>query len=156
MNLTVLRLPRLADGVRLVLTLIWLTAGPQLMAAEPVRLTATVLMASHQGSDYDLDNDAFRDRLIQLFSYSHYRQLDARVLTLPKAERVRLALPEGYELILTLQGIEKTRILTQAVIRKGHKAYVDTILAILSPGVAFLGGPPVEGGTLIIVLETGY
>ena len=32
--------------------------------------------------------------------------------------------------------------------------YLDTVLAILKPGVVFLGGPPVQKGVLIIVLET--
>ena len=120
------------------------------------RVIATVLVASNEGNDFNLVNDAHRDQLIDLFSYTNYQQLEAVSLHLPKAERVKLALPEGYELMLTLQHVEKSRILTQALIRKGGKAHVDTVLAILSPGVAFLGGPPVKEGTLIIVLETGY
>ncbi len=123
---------------------------------EGVRVTATVLVASNQGSDFDLDNDAYRDELINLFSYTSYRQLKAEVSYLKKAERVKQALPEGYELILTLQGEEKGRILVQAVIRKGNQQYVDTVLAILRPGVVFVGGPPVVEGALIIVLETGF
>ena len=125
-------------------------------AAEPVRVNAAVLVASNEGSDFDLDNDAYRDRLIQLFSNTHYRQLDVKSLELSKSKRVKLKLPEGYELVLTLQDREKKRILAQAVIRKGNQSYVDTVLAMASPGVAFLGGPPVEGGTLIIVLESGF
>jgi len=125
-------------------------------AESTVRVNATVLIASNEGSDFDLDNDVFRDDLIELFSYSAYRQIDVSSLDLKRAERVKLDITGGYELMLTLQGEEKDRILIQAVIRKDGKPYVDTILSVLSPGVAFLGGPEVFEGTLIIVLETGF
>ena len=129
---------------------------PQVQAEETVRVHATVVVASNEGSDFNLDNDAYRDQLIKLFSYSAYHQTHHLMVELKKAERARVELPEGYELVLTLQGSEKGRVLVQALIRKGDRQYVDTILSILRPGVVFLGGPPVEKGALIIVLETGF
>ena len=128
---------------------------PSLRAAGPVRVHVTVLTASNEGSDFNLDNDEYRDQLIQLFSYSSYNQSGMFFVDLEKAGRQKSNLPEGYELVLTLQGEEDGRVLVQAVIRRGNQQYVDTVLSILRPGVVFLGGPPVEGGSLIIVLETG-
>lgn len=125
-----------------------------LHAEGPVRVHVTVLVASNEGSDFNLDNDAYRDELIQLFSYSAYRQSQQFIADLKKADRFRADLPDGYELVLTLQGEEKERALVEALIRKENKQYVNTVLSILKPGVVFLGGPPVTGGVLIIVLET--
>lgn len=125
-------------------------------ADKPERVTATVVVASNEGGDYDLDNDAYRDQMIQLFSYSSYHQLEQYPTDLLKSERSKIELPEGYELILTLQNVEKGRILVQAVIRKGNQQYLDTVVSILKPGVVFLGGPPVSKGVLIIVLETRF
>ena len=125
-----------------------------LHAEGSVRVHVTVLVASNEGSDFNLDNDAYRDELIRLFSYSAYHQSEQFIADLKKADRYRADLPDGYELVLTLQGEEKERALVEALIRKENKQYVNTVLSILKPGVVFLGGPPVKDGILIIVLET--
>ena len=129
--------------------------NPPVSAAEPVRVTITVLTASNEGSDFNLDNDEYRDQLIKLFSYSSYEQSERFLVDLEKGVRQKMALAEGYELMLTLQGAENGRVLVQALIRKDGQQYVDTVLSILRPGVVFLGGPPAGSGSLIIVLETG-
>ena len=120
------------------------------------RMRVTILIASNQGSDYDLVNDAYRDQLIKLFSYSSYHETGSFFRNLKKAEREKVDLPEGYELVLTLQGKEKDRVFVQALIRKQGTQYVDTVLSILKPGVVFLGGPQVAVGSLIIILEAGF
>jgi len=122
--------------------------------ADPTeRMVVTILQASNEGSDFDLDNDDFRDQLIQLFSYTAYQQKDQVQVHLQRAQRQKISLPYGYELLLNLQGVEEKRLMVQAVIRKGNTAYVDTVLAILKPGVVFVGGPPSNGGVLILVIE---
>ncbi len=134
--------------------LVLLSFVPSTYAQQTAPLHVTVLVASRQGSDFDLDNDAYRDQLIQLFSYSSYHQKKELRADLKKGERTVVPLPDGYELVLTLQDQEKGRIFIQALIRKGRDQYVDSVLSILTPGVVFLGGPAVQGGTLIIVLES--
>ena len=116
-------------------------------------LVITVITASNEGADFDLDNDAFRDQLIQLFSYSSYKQVDQFRTPLAKAERNKFSLTGGYELVLTLQNDEGDRILVEALIRQGGTQYVNTVLSIMKEGVVFLGGPPTEDGALILVLE---
>ncbi len=126
-------------------------------AEEETRVTVTVISASNQGKDFNLVNDAYRDELINLFSYSSYSQLTNFAAGLKKSERQRFNLPDDYELILTLQKIENGRVMVQAIIRKENKQYINTVLSILKPGVVFLGGPTLPGGSaLIIVLETGF
>ncbi len=128
-----------------------------ILGEESARVHVTILKASNVGNDFNMVNDAFRDELIKLFSYSAYSQVEDLLVDLSKAERKHTALPEGYELILTLQGIEKGRVLVQAIIRKDNKQYVDTILSILKPGVVFVGGPRLsDSSDLIIVLEIGF
>ncbi len=133
-----------------------LLVNPSARAEESARLRIGILIASNEGNEYDLDNDAYRDQLIQLFSYTSYHQTGSFLKSLKKSKREKIKLSEGYELILTLQGTEKGRISVQAVIRKGKQQYVDTVLSILKPGVVFVGGPPVAVGSLIIILETGF
>jgi len=126
----------------------------QLQAAE--RINLTYIVASNEGTDIDLDNDAYRDEMIRLFSYSSYRQLDQRAVELESQQPQTVSIPEGYELVLTVRESQPERNTVQAVIRKGGQTYVDTVLTLVKPGVFFLGGPPAEKGALIIVLEMGF
>ncbi len=128
----------------------------QAFAKYAVPIHVTVLVASNEGSDFNLVNDAYRDQLINLFSYKSYQQKDDIKIHLQKSKREKIQLPDGYEMILTLQGVEKDRVLVQAIIRKNGQQYVYTVLSLLRPGVVFLGGPPAENGSLIIVLETSF
>ena len=126
---------------------------PVLHAKGSQNLMVTVLTASNNGSDFNLENDQYRDRLIQLFSYRSYNQIDKLNVTLNKAERKLVQLTDGYELVLTLQDEEKDRIVVQALIRKEGMQYVSTVLSILKDGVVFVGGPNTPQGALILVLE---
>jgi hypothetical protein len=129
---------------------------PVQAAEEPLRLISTVIIASNEGSDFNLDNDIYRDKLLQLFSYSAYEQVD-QFETLPtKGKRHVESLPEGYELVLTLQKNESERVTFQAVIRKERVIFLDTVLSMTKPGVVFVGGPSIGEGDLILVIEAGY
>ena len=125
-------------------------------AQEAERITGTVLIASNVGTDIEIDNDDYRDQLIELFSYSSYRQEDSFVLNLERGKSSKVVLPSGYDLKLAFQGLEEDRALVQAVIRKEGRNYVHTVLSIQKPGVVFLGGPPTADGVLILVLEAGF
>jgi hypothetical protein len=128
-----------------------------LNAAEAlVQVHMSLIVASNEGSDFNLVNDEYRDQLLQLFSYTSYNQLDDKLAHLELSQPQTLELPDGYQLTLTLQNIEKGRVLMKAEIKKEGKQYLDTVVSILRPGVVFLGGPSAQGGTLIIVLETGF
>lgn len=125
-------------------------------AEESTRVIVTVIRASNDGSDFDLENDAYRDELIQLFSYTFYKQLNRVSVDLKGMGSRKVTLPGGYELVLTFQGTEEDRVLVEAAIRKGDEEYVRSILSSLKPGVAFLGGPLMDNGAMIIVLEIGF
>ena len=124
--------------------------------AQTAKATVTVLVASNQGTEFDLDNDAFKDQLIKLFSYTSYHQVSAQAIQLAGAEGAKMDLPEGYQLLLNIQGEEEGRLLVKAVIQKDGTNYVDTVLSVLKEGIVCLGGPQVSGGDLVIVLEMSF
>ncbi len=136
--------------------LFFLLSTPFAFSEGATRTLVTVIVASNQGSGFDLDNDAYRDELIKLFSYPSYRQIKAYALNLEKGKETTLQLPEGYVLTLTLIREEGEKALVQASIRGNGKEYLNTVLSILKPGTVFLGGPPVQEGVLILALEAGY
>jgi hypothetical protein len=138
-----------------IIAVVLFVLSPMLSAksVDKIPTKITILIASNQGTDFDMDNDAYRDQLIQLFSFSNYKQLKTLSLDLAKGERQIVALPEGYELVLSLQREERERAYIQALIRKGREQFVDTVLSIQKKGVVFLGGPQTPSGTLIVALE---
>ena len=139
--------------VCLAAALSFFVLNPAAKAGGSERIQVTVLTASNQGSDFNLDNDAYRDQLIKLFSYSSYNQQNQLVAELEKGEHKIVELIENYELVLTLQQEQKDRILIQAIIRKDGVQYVNTVLSVLKEGVVFLGGPVTQKGALILVLQ---
>ena len=117
------------------------------------KILVSVIIASNEGTDFNLDNDAYRDQLIQLFSYRSYEQKNQQIVNLSKAEHKIIPLMDDYEMVLTLQGEEKERIMIQALIRKGNVQYVNTVLSIMKNGVVFIGGPTIGKNALIVALE---
>ncbi len=120
------------------------------------RMIVTMVVASNSGKDFNLDNDAYRDKLLDLFSYSSYIQKEVKKLDMAVGKTQNLDLLEGYNLELTLKQDDGKKILTRAVIIKDHKIYIDTELSIAKPGIFFMGGPTLTDGDLILILESGY
>ncbi len=120
------------------------------------RMIVTMVVASNEGDDFNLDNDAYRDKLLKLFSYSSYTQKDLKKLDMTLGETQSLDLLEGYALQLTLKEDKGSSIVARAVITKNSKSYIDTELSIAKPGVFFMGGPTLSTGDLILILENGY
>ncbi len=119
--------------------------------AAPLATKITVIVASNQGSDFDLDNDVYRDQLIKLFSYTSYKQTNQYSLRLEEGKQEILTIADGYQLILTLYKQGKRNVL-RALIQKDNKQFLNTELS-LTAGPVFLGGPPASSGDLIFVIE---
>ena len=157
MKPNLLRRVRKVPGTLWAFLFVGLMFSQAVYANEPVRVHLAIVTASNIGEDINLINDEYRDQLIELFSYSSYEQVDDVVVEIQKAVRQKVKLPDGYELILTLHEQDEERVHVHALIRKNGRQYVDTVLAIVKPGVVFLGGPPVgQEKALILVLETGF
>jgi len=120
------------------------------------RMIVTMVVASNSDNDFNMDNDAYRDKLTQLFSYSSYVQSDLKKLDMTLGETQNLALLEGYSLTLTLKEDKGSSIVARATITKDNKDYIDTELSIAKPGIFFMGGPTLSTGDLILILENGY
>lgn len=120
------------------------------------RMIITMVVASNEGNDFNLDNDIYRDKLMQLFSYSSYTQKNLTKIDMAQGTTQEIDLLEGYQLEITLKEDKGSSIVTKAVITKNDKIYIDTELSIAKPGVFFMGGPTLASGDLILILENGY
>ena len=145
---------KLGSKIFLGLLLCLLPFVSALQAEAPVTLKVTAIVASNGGSDFDLENDAFRDQLIQLFSYKSYKQLQQSSVHLDETKNEVVAIPGGYELTLGLKTRENGKVRVHALIQKEGKKFLDTEVSIFGSGPVFLGGLPVDSGNLILAIET--
>ena len=121
--------------------------------APALTLKVAVILASNEGSDFDFENDAYRDQLIRLFSYTAYKQIKGYSIALEEREQELIAMPSDYELILTFRRSEGEKVFIHALIQKGGKKFLDTEFSILGPAPVFLGGPPLDSGNLVLAIE---
>ena len=132
----------------------FLFLGVSNLYAEALLTKVTVIVASNQGSDIDLENDAYRDQLIKLFSYTSYQQTNQYSIRLEEGKQESLAISGGYELILSLYKKEKGRNVIRTMIQKDGKQVLNSELSLTGTGPVFLGGPPIESGDLLLVIES--
>ncbi len=144
---------KIAAGLCLVLLL---AQSPLARAQDSNRMIVTMVVASNEGKDFNMDNDAYRDKLTQIFSYSSYSQKDIKKIDMKLNQTNNLDLLDGYNLELTMKEDTGSKIIARAAIIKDHKIYIDTELSIAKPGVFFMGGPTLSTGDLILILENGY
>ena len=140
-------------GLWILAALFPLVSTP-LYAEESVIAKVTVIVASNQGSDFDLENDAFRDQLIQIFSYKSYKQVKEYSIHLEKVKREVLSIPGDYEFVMAYRGQDQGKVRIGALIQKGGRKFLNTEVTIIGTGPIFLGGPPTESGDLLLVIET--
>ena len=133
--------------------LILVLCAPNLHAEKPILIKVTAIVASNQGTDIDLENDAHRDQLIKLFSYSAYKQVSESSVSLSDASESAVSIPGEYQFSLKLLGEMGNQVLIRATIEKGGKRVLDTRVSLLGSSPLFLGGPPFDSGNLIIVIE---
>jgi len=125
-------------------------------AQEPVSVIITVISASKQGSEFDIENDSHRDKLIELFSFNSYRELDQKRTAVGPDSHELIPLAGGYTLSLILLEETGNTAEIEAKIEKDGKEYLRTAVSITLPGTTFLGGVPYENGSLLVALDVGY
>ncbi|HTL48907.1 MAG TPA: hypothetical protein VL688_12675 [Verrucomicrobiae bacterium] len=134
-----------------------LTAHPGISPAQNVEnVDLTFIVASNEGTANTVANPKYNEQLKKMFSYSSYVQSGEVKDTVEFNKPKTVAVPGDYELELTLKNCEEGRCIMRAVIRKGGKDYVDTIISLMKPGVFLLGGPRADMRDLIIVIEMGF
>ena len=124
-----------------------------LYAEDSIHVKVTAIMATNEGTDFNLENDAFRDQLISLFSYTSYKEMDQFRVVFRQPEEKTVALPNNYKLSLDYQGKDGAKLLFGIQITKAGKEFLKTQASIVGESPLFLGGPPINGGVLILSVE---
>jgi len=121
-------------------------------SAQTVTLEAMLIHASDRPAALDTRLDRIEYRLRRIFQFEHYGFLDETrtVITLPSQSRVDIG--HGYALDINASSRDG-RIRAEIRWYRGNQRIMSTSVSQRRGVPAILGGPPHDGGTLILVLE---
>lgn len=142
-----------------VLLFSWLTlAAGTLFAAEKqpqsVQVSIGTILASNQSDEFDAKLKGMESQL-RVLKYRSYRLLKSESQTVPwRGERV-FEIPGGRSLTVTPQEFQDNRVSVKVRLTQGQKPLLDTTVKIPNKGYFILGGPPHEGGALVLSISAG-
>jgi hypothetical protein len=142
-----------------VLLFSWLTlAAGMLFAAEKqpqsVQVSIGTILASNQSDEFDAKLKGMESQL-RVLKYRSYRLLKSESQTVPwHGERV-FEIPGGRSLTVTPQEFQDNRVSLKVRLTQGQKPLLDTTVKIPNKGNFILGGPPHEGGALVLSISAG-
>jgi len=137
------------------LVLILLVAG-WVVAAEKnpqfVQVTIRSILAENKSDEYDPKLKGMEQQLKPL-KYRSYRLLKAEDQTVPSQGRRSFEIPGGRSLTVAPQDFQYNRIALKVRLTERDKPVIDTTVAIPNKGNFILGGPPHEGGVLVLSIS---
>lgn len=122
------------------------------VSAQTVSLDAMLIHASDRPAALDTRLDRIEYRLRRIFQFEHYGFMSETrtLITLPSESRVDLG--HGYVLRVNASSRDG-RIRAEIQWYRGGERLMSTSISQRRGVPAILGGPPHDGGTLILILE---
>lgn len=143
-----------------VLLFSWLTmaAAGVLGAAEKqpqfVQVSIGTILASNESDEIDARLKGMENQL-KVLKYRSYRLLKTETQSVPwRGERI-FEIPGGRALAVTPQDFQENRVALKVRLTQGQKPILDTTVKIPNKGNFILGGPPHEGGALVLSISAG-
>jgi hypothetical protein len=141
-----------------VLLFSWLSAvvagmvGAAEKQPQSVQVSIGTILASNQNDEFDAKLKNLETQL-KVMKYRSYRLLKNESQTVPwRGEKV-FDIPGGRTLTVTPQEFQDNRISVKVRLTQGQKPVLDTTVKIPNKGNFILGGPPHEGGALILSIS---
>ena len=148
---------RLKNLLRLALlfSLVSITAGDRMEAADPqsVQVTIGTILVSNQNDEFDPKLKSMEKQL-RVLKYRSYRLLKDESQTVPWRGNKSFEIPGGRSLNVTPQEFQNNRISLKVRLTERNKPLLDTTVTVPNKGnFLYLGGPPHEGGTLVLSIS---
>ena len=141
-----------------VLLFSWLTlaAAGMLRAAEKqpqsVQVSIGTILASNQSDEFDVKLKGMESQL-KVLKYRSYRLLKNDSQTVPWRGEKIFEIPGGRSLTVAPQEFQDNRVSLKVRLTQGQKPLLDTVVKIPNKGNFILGGPPHEGGALVLSIS---
>jgi hypothetical protein len=151
------RLGRIPKRVLLFsyLIIILIAAYPTGAAESPsqtVRVKIGTILANNQSDEIDPKLNAMRNQL-KVMKYRSYRLLKEETQNVPWQGNAAFDIPGGRSLVVTPQEFRNKQLALKVRLQQGDKPVVDTTVRLNNGGNFLLGGPPHEGGALVLSIS---
>jgi hypothetical protein len=119
---------------------------------QAVQVTIRTILASNKNDEYDPKLKGMEQQLKSL-KYRSYRSLkdDSKIISWQETQSFEI--PGGRALTVAPQEFQGNRIALKVRLTEGDKPVVDTTVKIANKGNFILGGPPHEGGALVLSIS---
>ena len=128
----------------------WLRAADN--APQSVQVTVRSILAGNKSDDFD---PKLKDLEQQLKPLKHrsVKALKDETQTVPWNGSKAFQIPGGRSLTIAPQEFRDNRIGLKIRLTQGDKPLIDTTVKIANRGNIILGGPPHEGGSLVLSIS---
>ncbi len=140
----------------LLFSLLSAVAAGVLGAAErqpqSVQVSIGTILASNKSDKFDAQLKGLESQL-RVLKYRSYRLLKNESQTVPWQGDKAFEIPGGRFLTVTPQDLRDNQISLKVRLTQGQKPLIDTTVRIPNRGNFLLGGPPHEGGALVLSIS---
>jgi hypothetical protein len=120
--------------------------------AQLVRVTIGTILASNQNDEFDAKLKPMEKQL-KVLKYRSYRLLKDESQDVAWRSNGVFDIPGGRSLTVAPQELRNNRIALKVRLNEGQKPLIDTTVRIPNKGNFILGGPPHEGGALVLSIS---
>ncbi|HEY7319300.1 MAG TPA: hypothetical protein VIE89_17175 [Candidatus Binatia bacterium] len=117
-----------------------------------VRVKIGTILASNQSDEMDPKLSAVKNQL-KVMKYRSYRLLKEETQTVAWHGDAVFEIPGGRSLTVTPQELRNKQLALKVRLQHGEKPVVDTTVRLKNGGNFLLGGPPHEGGALVLSIS---
>jgi hypothetical protein len=117
-----------------------------------VEVRIRAILASNQSDEFDASLKGLEKQL-RVLKYRSYRLLNDESQNIPRNGNKVFEIPGGRSLMVAPQEFQDNRIALQVRLTGGQKPLLDTTVRIANKGNFILGGPPHEGGVLVLSIS---
>ena len=119
---------------------------------KPVQLKIGTILASNQSDEFDARLKPMEKQL-KVMKYRSYRLLKEDSQSVPWNDNATFEIPGGRLLAISPQDSKDKQIALKVRLTEGNKPLLDTTVRLQGRGYFLLGGPPHEGGALVISIS---
>jgi hypothetical protein len=127
-------------------------AGAAENQSQTVRVKIGTILANNQNDEIDPKLNAMKNQL-KVMKYRSYRLLKEETQNVPWQGNAAFDIPGGRSLVVTPQEFRNKQLALKVRLQQGDKPVVDTTVRLNNGGNFLLGGPPHEGGALVLSIS---
>jgi hypothetical protein len=135
---------------------LWSSAVLSLEAAQrsfqTVQITIKTVSASKQGNEFDA-RLAPLEKQLKALNYQSYRLLKEETQSARWQGNANFEIPGGRLLAVRPQEVTNNQLSLRVQLKQGNKPQLETTVRLNNGGNFILGGPPHEGGVLVLSIS---